>query len=595
MGIARRVVLLGRPNVGKSSIMHALTGRRINISNYPGTTVEVASGRFTISGIDVEVIDTPGIYSLGHTLGGDGGREDRSEEQATTSSLIDSTNIDLIVVVVDAVNLESHLPLAMEAQNSGVAVILALNQIDRAAELGLNLDVSFLEEALRMKVVPVSALTKKGIERLRACIVSTLRKNPSKIEGRPRLDSGCVDHGDDRLFRAKKTKEIAHRTIVSCTGGGFGFLEMVFDDQLTGPILSLLILYLSFIATVGVTRAGEVFFGAPFAQLADAISSILLNLKPLSALSGTRWDGVLRAGIREGVLLPVTVVMPAMMGVYLVLGFLEDSGLLARLTINSERFMNLFGLSGEAVIPLILGFGCRAPAVLGSRAVSGSVCRSKVVMLVCLGVPCAAGMAMTAGMIARFDADAKIVWTTVASTFFILGLALKAFPRLIDPVLGGRQGAAPGLAIEVPPIRMPVPGNVLSKTWVRMSSFFQHVLPMMFIVGFGARVLIEAGIWNLASTPSPFTMRLFGVQSGTFAALMLTAIQKYLAPAALLTLPLEPREATIASAMLMLSIPCLPVSILVMKEMGPRYLAGLWLTGIILSLSAGFFLNAALP
>lgn len=671
----KRVVLVGRPNVGKSSIMHALTGRRVTISNYAGTTVEVASGCFQFGSMTVEVVDTPGVYSLGQPLhtGSDAADYQRTEEQRATSSLIKSSAPDLMVVVIDAANLESHLPLAIETLDFKAPVIVALNQMDRAETLGLCPDARVLEEALGVRVVPVSAPAGKGIERLRACIVSALRRETRKAtavsKGRTSgLEPPVCGDGEQYVaedLNGRLSRTLAARRIASdalrrasqvlegqrcphsrdwapvrgSSPSGQAF-EAILDDPCGGIAISLVLLYLSFAAIVGLTRVGEMLLGAPLLRAADSFISMLLDIWPMRDLTGTPWAQVLRAGVREGMLLPISVVMPAMVGVYIVLAILEDSGFLARLTVSGERLMNLVDLPGEAAVPLILAFGCRAPAVLGSRTVPGSPFRYKATTLICLGIPCASGLAMTSAMIARFGANPTVVWGSVGFGFCFLALVLRACPGLVCPssknaccrasVPGsgtfgmGRRGGCvsfatpvhgltdqvrmatfdrciyftkpvPVLATEIPPLRMPMPANVALKTWARMSSFFEHVLPMLFLVGFGARALLEVGIWRPLTPFSDYTLALFGIQARTLTGIMFTAVQKYLAPAILLTLPLEPREATIAATMSAMSIPCLPVSILASKELGPGYLARIWLLGAALSAGAGLALNFLLP
>ncbi|HHY39361.1 MAG TPA: ferrous iron transporter B [Clostridia bacterium] len=596
----RRVALIGRPNVGKSSIMHALTGRRVTISNYPGTTVEVVSGYFRLGSMTVEVVDTPGVYSLGQPLeaGYDITDYERSEEQKVTSSLIASSAIDLIVMVADASDLERHLPLVIEVLHLKIPVIVALNQMDRAEMLGLCPDVRTLEEALGVRVVPVSASVGRGIERLRACMVSVLRRG-TEGEG-PKGVSSRISAAERIATEALRTSAPASARSSHSTSARSGkAFEVVLDDPYVGIAASLAIIYLSFVAIVGLTRMGEMLLGVPLLWVAEYFTTILFELGPLRHLVGTSWAEALRAGVREGMLLPVSVVMPAMIGVYVVLAVLEDSGLLARLTVSGERLMNLIDLPGEAAVPLILAFGCRAPAVLASRTVPGSRFRQKTMTFICLGIPCGASVAMTSAMIAQFDADPVVVWGSVGLGFVFLAFMLRVWPGFVDPYLRPhyRPSASPVpvLATEIPPLRMPAPANVSLKTWVRMSSFFEHVLPMLFIVGFGARALLEVGIWKPLAPLGGCTSALFGVQAATLTGVMFTAVQKYLAPAILLTLPLGPREAAIAAVMSAVSVPCLPVSIIVSKESGIRYLVKVWLIGAMLSLGAGLVLNIVLP
>ena len=155
-----KIVLVGSPNVGKSVLFNTLTGAYVTVSNYPGTTVEVARGKGNIGGIDFEIVDTPGMYSLTCI----------TEEEKVTRDLLLEEHPRLLIHVIDAKNINRMLPLTLQFIEGGLPVMLVLNIMDEAESLGLDIDVKGLEKELGIPVIPTIAALKKGIEELKTRI-----------------------------------------------------------------------------------------------------------------------------------------------------------------------------------------------------------------------------------------------------------------------------------------------------------------------------------------------------------------------------------------------------------------------------------------
>ena len=153
---ARKVLLVGSPNVGKSVLFNRLTGRYVTVSNYPGTTIELSKGYSEISGGKFEIIDTPGMYSLSAI----------TEEEKVTSDLLLNQQAGVIVHVVDAKNIEQMLGLTLQLIEAGLPVILVLNMADEANQLGIKIDVGRLEKILGIPVVETIATTGEGVKKL---------------------------------------------------------------------------------------------------------------------------------------------------------------------------------------------------------------------------------------------------------------------------------------------------------------------------------------------------------------------------------------------------------------------------------------------
>lgn len=162
----KKAVLVGNPNVGKSVLFNALTGATVTVSNYPGTTVMLASGRFIYGTETCEVIDTPGMYSFLSI----------TEEERITRSMFLAERPDVVINVIDARNIRRMLPLTLQLIEAELLVILVLNMTDEAQAAGLHIDSDILSRELGIPVVPTVATKKTGVDRLREVIFEIARK-----------------------------------------------------------------------------------------------------------------------------------------------------------------------------------------------------------------------------------------------------------------------------------------------------------------------------------------------------------------------------------------------------------------------------------
>ena len=153
----RKVMVVGSPNVGKSVLFSRLTGKYVVVSNYPGTTVEISRGRAVFGGVPVEVIDTPGMYSL----------RPLSDEERVGRALLMKEHADVVLHVVDAKNLERMLGFTAQLLEAGLPVLLVVNMMDEAENLGIRIDEGQLRDQLGIPVVTTVALSGRGIDKLR--------------------------------------------------------------------------------------------------------------------------------------------------------------------------------------------------------------------------------------------------------------------------------------------------------------------------------------------------------------------------------------------------------------------------------------------
>lgn len=158
--LLKKIAVVGSPNVGKSVLFNCLTGTYVTVSNYPGTTVENSRGRTRIGGIEVEVVDTPGMYSL----------LSLTEEERVARELLMNEKFDAVLHVIDAKNLERMLPLTLQLIEAKLPVILVLNMMDEVEKIGMKIDLKVLEQELKISVIGTVATAGRGIDILKGTI-----------------------------------------------------------------------------------------------------------------------------------------------------------------------------------------------------------------------------------------------------------------------------------------------------------------------------------------------------------------------------------------------------------------------------------------
>ncbi len=509
-----RVALAGNPNVGKSAVFNALTGGRAFVGNWPGVTVERKVGYRRVDGLELEVVDLPGTYSL----------SGQSVDEKIAKNYIVNERPDVVVNVVSAANLERNLYLTLLLAEAEVNLVIALNMIDVAESQGYRVNAKRLEELLGVPVVPMVAIKGVGARELLDAIVEAVKRprKPRRISyGReveeaisriaevlakdPELSSkyslrwlairlleGDEDvvevvkasriggevlkiveeerrkleraYGDVEAFIASRRFEAAARIArsvleavkpakVSVTD----VIDAVLAHRLAGLLAAIAFLYLVF------RFAFEV--SAPFSTLIDLFFNDwlygLVESAPIDeALKSFLADGVI-AGIGS-----VLVFLPVIAFFYIGLAVLEDVGYMARIAFVLDRLVSGFGVSGKAIIPLIIGFGCNVPAVMATRTIEDENER-KTAALMAPFASCTARLPvyLVVGG-ALFAAEVGLV----VLSLYALGIAVA----LLTALLLRRtvfSGPSIGFIMELPPYLMPSLRNVGVKTWERTKRF----------------------------------------------------------------------------------------------------------------------------
>ena len=626
----RRILIVGSPNVGKSALFGCLTGCYATVSNYPGTTVAVSRGRTKLIPGGAEVIDTPGLYSLLPI----------TEEERVARAALVAESPAAVVHVVDAKNLDRMAGLAIQLVEAGLPVVLALNMWDEAAELGIRINVQRLAEALGVPVVATVATEGAGLSLLVERIAEA--RAPRKgvrvdygpvLEGAvgrlahllgrgPGLSSRArallllqgdpdeplrvqEDLGPDAAARVRRIIDDAARA----SGHAPAYLvamarkacadeilsravEFPPDDRqslretlsrlsmnpLTGLPFLAAVLYFGLYKFVGDLGAGtlvdwlETAFEQYVTPPVNAAAEWLIPWAWLRDLVGGDF-GIITLAVRYA----VAIVLPIVGTFFIAFAILEDSGYLPRLAMLLDRVFKKIGLNGRAVIPMVLGLGCATMATMVTRTLESKRERLIATLLLALAVPCSAQMGVILGLVAGHPA-ALAVWAgVVLSVFLVVG---RAAARVMP-------GDPPQFYMELPPLRLPRPRNILLKTYTRMVWYFKEILPLFVL----ASVLIWAGrltgLFDLAIRAIKPVVRLIGLPDEAAVAFLFGFFRRDYGAAGMFDIHrrglLTGNQLAVAAITLTLFLPCIAQFLIMKKERGLRVTLGV--SGFVLAVA----------
>ena len=477
----KRIVLMGNPNIGKSVVFSRLTGAEVITSNYPGTTVDFSRGRACLQGEAVEIIDAPGTYSLQPT--------NRAEEVAVEMLRW----ADLIINVVDATNLERNLFLTLELLEERKPMILALNMWDEAERSGIEIDKKALEEHLDLPVASTIALTGEGIKEL----VERLH------EARTPADLKALSEEERWIEIGRITREVqkvSHRH-----PGLADRLSEATIKPFTGTLIALMVIFSTFwmVRLIGEGLIAHLFeplfeLYRPLAmKMSAALGPGMLHDLLIGKIIDGNIDYVQSMGLlTTGIYVPLGMVLPYIVGFYLALSLLEDSGYLPRLATLSDNLFHRLGMHGHAIVPLFLGLGCNVPGALSTRNLETRKQRFIAATLLGLAVPCTAKSAMIFGVLGSYGQGyVFLVFAALALVYVAAGLVLNKAVR----------GESPEIFLEIPPYRRPGLLTILKKTWMRIRWFLAEAIPFLFLGVLLVNVLYTVGFMEwIARIFSPF-------------------------------------------------------------------------------------------
>jgi len=575
----KEILLMGNPNVGKSAIFSRLTGARVIVSNYPGSTVEFVQGYMKIGKARPAVVDVPGSYTLEPTS--------RAEEVAVdilAEAVSKKKDGCVVVNVVDATNLERNLYLTLELLEKDIPVVVALNMWDDTKHRGIEIDVGKLEAALKVPVVPTCGLTGSGIKEL----VGRLTEAKAPV----------MRHTDSR-HRWQEVVKIV-QDVQKLHHRHHTFMEVLEDASIrpaTGLPIAAGVLFLSFqvVRFVGeglIANVLEPFFERVWAPLMLRLSSSLgssgfLHDILIGKLIGGEIDFAQSFGVlTTGLFVPIAAVLPYLFSFYLVLGLLEDFGYLPRLAVLVDNFMHKMGLHGYSIIPMILGLGCNVPGALATRLLEGRREKFIAATLMAIAVPCMAQIAMIVGLVGERGGR------FVAGIFLILFLLLIIKGFILNKVI---KGASPEILLEVPPYRIPQARAVAKKLWMRVFGFIKEALPYVLLGVFVVNVLYILGVIDfLSEVFAPVLTGLWGLPKEAISALLVGFLRKDVAIGMLGPLNLSTAQLITGCVILAIYFPCVATFTILVKELGLKDMAKAAVLMIATAVIVGGILNFVL-
>ncbi len=471
MAELRTAALVGNPNAGKSALFNALTGARQKIANYPGVTVERKAGRLTLpSGEAIELTDLPGSYGLNATS-----PDEEVTRRVILGELPGEPAPQVLVVVLDASNLEQHLVFAQEVIALGRPTVVALNMVDLAERDGLVIDPAALADALGVPVIPTVAVRRRGLDELAAAI--------AVAEDRPAEHHRPHTTLTERRLTAHA---IAEGAIVSETARHrmHAKLDRLFLHPWLGPLILFALLFVVFQAVFS--------WATPFADALEGGIGALSDLARAHLPEGLPRD-LLTEGVLAGVG-SVVVFLPQIVILFFFILAMEASGYMARAAFLMDRLMAGVGLSGRSFIPLLSSFACAIPGIMATRSITDSKDRLTTILIAPL-MTCSARLPVYAVIIAAFIPNRAVLPGVGLQGLVLLGLYVFGIVAAMLVALVLRRsvtkGAASGFIMELPKYQMPRPGDLLLGLWQRAWVFLRRAGTIIFVVTVALWILLN--------------------------------------------------------------------------------------------------------
>ncbi|HNX28534.1 MAG TPA: ferrous iron transporter B [Syntrophomonadaceae bacterium] len=548
----KKIVLVGNPNVGKSLIFSRITGSGAVIANYAGTTVKVVTGKFKYDDHEYELIDGPGMYSLEHFSPAD---------DADLQFVRDS---DIIINIVDATNLERNLNLTLQLLQLKKPMVVCLNFWDDTAHNGITIDVPALEKILDVPVVTVSALRNEGIAKLVAAL------EEARVSS---LSYDAEDHWKEIGTIVSKVQKLKHRH--------HSVLERLEDFTLhpVGGVVTAMAVLLATLAIVRFMGEGMIngLFDPLYTNIYAPFIMQLCGHIPVEIIKGIlvgySIDPLESFGIlTSGVYIALVLVFPYFISFYFVFGFLEDFGYLPRLAVVLDNIFHRLGLHGYSSIPVMLGLGCKVPALLSTRVLNSRRDKILTTALIMMSAPCLPQTAMIVSMGMNYGA------ATVLFIFITLLILSFGMTVLINKILPGK---AMEFFTELPSYRIPSLKLMANKLWIRIVEYFAEVLPMIAIGVLIMNILDYLKVIEFVTNAikKPVEMVL-GLPPEIAPIMLLGFLRKDVSIALLAPLNLSSHQFIIASIFLVLYTPCVSAFFTMFKELSPK--TTLKLIGVIL-------------
>ncbi|MFC1879439.1 ferrous iron transport protein B [Chloroflexota bacterium] len=622
---AGSIALVGHPNVGKSALFQRLTGQRVMVSNYPGTTVEVTRGKSRLLP-GFELVDTPGVITF----------PPHSDDEQVTARILFDEPVRAILQVGDAKNLRRTLLLAVQLAETGKPLVLCLNMMDEVKARGMSVDHKIVAEQLGLPVVPTVAVHGDGISELGDAVLDAAINNagtpdltleyPQQIEtavgdviaffertgissppisarslallwlsGDPVSETWLEAQLNDSILateyaamtarRASLQSEISEPLASQILQTRLSYVEKMVDDAVvdsdrqrqnitsrlsrltTHPVWGWFILGAVLYALfwfVGIFGAGTLVGLFEEWLFGQALNPWVVNgVRRLITIPF--WADLIvgEYGLwTMGMTYALALILPIVSTFFLAFGVMEDSGYLPRLAVLSNRMFQGLGLNGKAVLPMVLGLGCVTMATLTTRVLESKRERLLVILLLALAVPCSAQLGVIMGMLAGISLTATLIWSGVIVAVLLTVGWLAA--RLVP-------GERTMLLVELPPLRWPLISNVVMKTLARLEWYLKEVVPL-FLAGTLVMFILDrvgALAW-LTHAAEPLVTGWLGLPPEASSAFLMGFLRRDFGATGLFIMEaqglLTPAQVIVAMVTVTLFVPCIASVMMIAKE-----------------------------
>ncbi len=516
-----RVMLIGNPNCGKTTLFNALTGENQRVGNWPGVTVEKKTGTFYIDQHILQLIDLPGLYSLTTSHQGS------SQDEKITAQAIVSDEVDLIINIIDACQLERHLYLTSQLLELGKPVVIAVNMTDIALQRGIHIDASALSLQMGCLVVLIQAHQHQGLTELKQAILQAPKCTMNRFvlplpdllsEALTKVVQQWVEKG---IYPPSRAFYWANRLLEgdnSCIHHEFDVLQCLPDeadilmadaryravhqavskvqkkrtdasDHLTAKIdrivlhrfwaipIFLGVMYLMFFAAINLGGALQDFFDISSDAIFIQGSAALLH-----AMGAPNWViAFLSDGVGKGINTTLTFI-PVIASMFFFLALLETSGYMARAAFVVDKAMRALGLPGKSFVPMIVGFGCNVPAIMAARTLDSERDRLLTVLMSPF-MSCSARLAIYAIFVSTFFPKGG---HNIVFSLYIIGILMAVLTGLLLRKTVFKGSASP-LLLELPAYHKPSMYRLVKEMSMRLQYFIVRagklIIPVCVVLG----------------------------------------------------------------------------------------------------------------
>lgn len=464
--------LIGNPNVGKSSVFNNLTGLHQHTGNWPGKTIESSFGTYEYSNKKFLIVDLPGTYSL----------KAYSKEEDVTTSFIEKSQFDVMVVVVDATALERNLNLALQVLQITKNVVVCVNLLDEAKKKNIKINLKLLSDKLGVPVVGTIATKKKTLEELKEKIIHVATNKNDEL----------VEYGSDE--KIVKTAEIIASEVIDkseINNDRDRKIDKILTSKCFGiPIMLVMLGFIFWLTIIGANYPSK-FLSWMFGLGQEKLESLFIMWRFPQIVSS-----LLINGVYQTVTWIISVMLPPMAIFFPLFTLLEDLGVLPRIAFNLDNFFKKAGTCGKQALTMCMGFGCNAAGVIGCRIMRSTRERLIAIVTNCF-VPCNGRFPLlitiaTIFFVGQFNGIVgSLVSTCVVLTVILLGIVLSLFiSKILSVTL--LKGESSGFILELPPYRKPQIGSILVRSVLDRT---------LFVLGRAISSAIPAGIviWIMAN------------------------------------------------------------------------------------------------